>query len=267
MDIGAERETLSQGRKGRLHPEGEYRMRDTYYAGCYWVARQEPAEACARRAEDFFRRLSTCEATWNRWHRAGSSFKQARGLENPTDAAAFMKLFAKKENRIAGGFSLWLWAGEHPAETTGVNACCGSEIIHVTSVCLLKPPHRGEVSKRVLTASVLSEVMRAMALSWEPEWGIATSEQHRDTTWEQREVGTFTGWVMYFSRQRGEVPPLPAPVRVEPVEDKGTLVVLTPERFTAGNPEHVALAAQVHELLGQAGLLRPLQPFDSKKQA
>jgi hypothetical protein len=47
-------------------------------------------------------------------------------------------------------------------------------------------------------------------------------------------------------------------VRVEPVEDKGTLVILTPERFTASNPEHVALAATVQELLGRAGLLKPL---------
>ena len=67
---------------------------------------------------------------------------------------------------------------------------------------------------------------------------------------------------MYFSRQRGTVPPLPAPVRVEPVEDKGTLVILTPERFTVSNPEHVALAARVHELLDGAGLLGPLRPLD-----
>lgn len=52
---------------------------------------------------------------------------------------------------------------------------------------------------------------------------------------------------MYFSRLRGKVP--------------GTLVILTPERFTASSPEHVALAARVHELLNRAGLLRPLQPW------
>ena len=65
---------------------------------------------------------------------------------------------------------------------------------------------------------------------------------------------------MYFSRQRGTVPPLPAPVRIEPVEDKGALIILTPERFTASNPEHVALAARVQELLDRAGLLRPMNP-------
>nr|WP_224367554.1 immunity 52 family protein [Hyalangium versicolor] len=113
----------------------------------------------------------------------------------------------------------------------------------------------------MLTAPVMTEVSRAMALAWEPEWGVATSREHRDSVTESADLGTFVGWVMYFSRLRGTVPPLPAPVRIEPVEDKGTLVVLTPERFTASNPEHVALAARVHELLARAGLLRPLQPW------
>jgi hypothetical protein len=104
----------------------------------------------------------------------------------------------------------------------------------------------------------MTEVMRAMALAWEPDCGVATSDLHRDTAWQRPQIGTFTGWITYLSRQRGTVPPLPAPVRIEPVEDKGTLVILTPERFTASNPEHVALAARVHELLERAGLLRPI---------
>jgi hypothetical protein len=85
---------------------------------------------------------------------------------------------------------------------------------------------------------------------------------HDDLISEQvMPAGTSVGWMMYFSRLRGTMPPLPAPVRIEPVEDKGTLVILTPERFTASNSEHVALAARVHELLDSAGMLRKLQPW------
>ncbi|MDY7226751.1 immunity 52 family protein [Hyalangium sp. s54d21] len=108
----------------------------------------------------------------------------------------------------------------------------------------------------------MTEALRAMALAWDPEWAVATSHEHRDTVVQGfAHAGTFVGWVMYFSRLRGTVPPLPAPVRMDPVEDKGTLVILTPERFTTSNPEHVALAARVQELLNRAGLLRPLQPW------
>jgi hypothetical protein len=98
-----------------------------------------------------------------------------------------------------------------------------------------------------------------MALAWEPEWSIATSQVHRDEVLKLSKAGTFVGWVMYFARSRGTLPPLPAPVRTEPVGDKGTLVILTPERFTASNPEHVALAARVQELLVGSGLLKRLQ--------
>ncbi len=107
----------------------------------------------------------------------------------------------------------------------------------------------------------MAEVLRAMAMAWDPEWGVATSYEHQEMITKEDSPDTFVGWVMYFSWLRGKVPPLPAPVRIEPVEDKGTLVILTPERFTASNPEHVALADRVHKLLDRAGLLRPLQPW------
>jgi hypothetical protein len=54
-------------------------------------------------------------------------------------------------------------------------------------------------------------------------------------------------------------------VRIEPVEDKGTLIILTPERFTASNPEHVALAERVRELLDRAGLLT-VKPAKSSRR-
>ncbi|MFP2904818.1 immunity 52 family protein [Pyxidicoccus sp. 3LFB2] len=234
-------------------------MTETYYSGCYWPARYEPVESCAQRAEAFFQRIGLLEPTWTKWHEPGSSFENARKRQVEVDAAGFVKRFQKKANRIGhDGFHYWLWAGDNPKETSGVNGACGSGDPWSRPACVLKSPSKGAVAERVLTAPVLTEVLRAMALAWDPECGVATSDLHRDTAWENHETGTFTGWVMYFSRQRGTVPPLPAPVRIEPVEDKGTLIILTPERFTASNPEHVALAARVQELLDRAGLLRPM---------
>ncbi|MFP2926530.1 immunity 52 family protein [Pyxidicoccus sp. 3LG] len=242
-----------------FHEAGD--MSEGYYAGCYWPSRPEPIETCARRAEDFFRRISPLEPTWNQWHETGNSFAKARERHVPTDAAAFMKLFQRKKNRIGDdGFRFWLWAGDDPNETSSVDAYCGTGDPWATPlVCVLTPPGKGSVAERVLTAPIMAETVRAMALAWDPECGVATSDLHRNTTWQRPQAGTFTGWITYISRQRGTVPPLPAPVRIEPVEDKGTLIILTPERFTASNPEHVTLAARVQELLDRAGLLRPLQ--------
>jgi hypothetical protein len=236
-------------------------MIETYYAGSYWLARPESAEACARRAERFFHLLGRCDPAWIRWYETADSFEEARKLQFATDAANFQKLFATEENHFGDRFSFGLWTGDNVHEASTVDGTCGSAGPWLPSNCVLTPHNEGSIGERVLTAPVMTEVLRAMALAWEPEWGVATSHEHRDSVTEKAKSGTFVGWVMYFSRLRGTVPPLPAPVRIEPVEDKGTLVTLTPERFTASNPEHVALAARVHELLDRAGLLRPLQPW------
>lgn len=66
------------------------------------------------------------------------------------------------------------------------------------------------------------------------------------------------GWLTYFSHSRGEVPALPASVRTEAVEDQGTLLLLTPERLTASNPEHLALSRCVQEALLTRGMLEPV---------
>lgn len=242
-------------------------MTDTYYVGSYWLARQESAAACAQRLETFFRLLGRCDPAWGRWYETADSFEAARKRPFTPDAATFERLFERKANRIGDGFTYWLWTGEDEHETTAASGACGSADIWQPSSCVLHPPHLGAAAERVLTAPVLTEVVRAMALAWEPEWAVATSHEHRDLAYGNADPDTFVGWVMYFSRRRGTVPPLPAPVRIEPVEDKGVLVILTPERFTASNPEHVALAARVHELLDRAGLWGPLRPFSESGPA
>ncbi|MDY7232121.1 immunity 52 family protein [Hyalangium rubrum] len=237
-------------------------MIETYYAGSYWLARPESAEACAYRAEHFFRSLERCDPAWNRWYPPADSFEQARKRQFTPNAASFQKLFAQQKHQSGEGFSFRLWTGESPEETSSAGASCGSAESWLPSNCVLTPFDEGPVGERVLTASVMTDVLRSMSVAWEPEWAVATSHQHLEMLAQQViPPGTFVGWVMYFSRLRGTVPPLPAPVRIEPLEDKGTLVILTPERFSASNPEHVALAARVHELLKRAGLLRPLQPW------
>jgi hypothetical protein len=211
-------------------------MSETYYAGSYWLSRPESAHACAHRAERFFHLLGRCDPAWGRWYEAADSFEQARKLQFATDAANFQKLFVQKDNHFGDRFSFHVWTGDTLYEWSSVDGHCGSSSLRLPSTCVLKPYD---------------------------EWGLVTSEAHRDSVTERVKPGTFVGWVMYFSRLRGTVPPLPAPVRIESVEDKGTLVILTPDRFTASNPEHVALANRIHELLDRAELLRPLQPWSA----
>lgn len=242
-------------------------MEATYYVGAYWLSRGEAAEACAQRAESLFRLLASCDPSLSQWFEKGSTLEEALTHRIAPDAASLVKVFseqAQKEGRFAEeGFSLALWNGQTQEAASSLSFLCGDASIWVSNLCLLYPPHDGPAAERVIQASVLAQILRAMAVAFEPEWGIVTSRELRGMLApEPADAGTFVGWLNYFSHRRGPLPPLPSPVQVEPVEDKGTLVILTPERFTAANPAHVALARDVSERLAQAGLLTPLRPCE-----
>ncbi|GMU02682.1 hypothetical protein KH5H1_68020 [Corallococcus caeni] len=238
-------------------------MMETYYAGCYWLARLEPIESCAQRLEFFLEKLAPLEPTWNRWHQSAATFEKARKRQVQPDAKTLAKLLGQKSNRLRDSSSFWLWAGETPDETSAFNGRCGGSSMHVSSACILNSLGQSEVAQRVVTAPVLTGLVRAMAFAWEPEFAIATSHAHQErlSAGQFSAAGTFVGWVTYLADFRGPVPPLPSPVQVEHIPDRGTLITLTQEKFSASNPAHVALAADVQARLQAAGLLTPLRPW------
>jgi hypothetical protein len=237
---------------------------ESYYAGVYWPARRESAEECARRAETFFRLLSRCDAIYARWFEQADSRKKALQLQFEPTYETFLRFFGKKQYREGPhGFSFSAWTG-HEGDGHGgmMMLSCGSAFEGQSNSCLLYLPSEEPELGRVLTASIMTQVLRALVLAWEPDWGGIISHAYQDIR-DEPAGHPRTGWLMYFSRRRGEMPPLPSPARVELVEDKGTLVLLTPERFTVDNPAHIALADEVRVLLDHAGLLREYDAYPS----
>ncbi len=241
-------------------------MEETYYAGAYWGPRRETAAECARRAELFFHMLARCDPSFARWYRAGRGFpRELPGYPVHPEVTELEELFLRGRNRtdfgkrvieeLGFGFSVW----NAKKENALISFHCGAWSPHTSNVCVMDPPSEGAVSERVLSAPVLAEVLICMATAWDPDFAVANSNPLGDLV-EKKEDEVRVGWLTYLSRRLGRVPPLPAPVRMEPVGTLGMLMVLTPERMTASNPEHVALATRVRELLDRAGLLRPPPP-------
>jgi hypothetical protein len=233
-------------------------MSETYYAAAYWGCRPESAQECARRAETFFHLLSACHPDYSRWYEKSNSVNRALQLPFEPTYETFVRFFGKNKYQSDDGFHFGAWTGHVPVNQAGgmVMVWCASLAEAVPNSSLLYFPSEGPGLDRLLTLPVLTGVMRAMALAWEPDWAVVVSDDFRDALSQQGSVGTFVGWLTYFSRQRGEVPPLPEPVRVEPVEDKGSLLILGPEPLRAANPEHVALGQRVQRMLAERGLLR-----------
>jgi hypothetical protein len=237
-------------------------MTEAYRAGIYWPARWESAEQCAHRAETFFRLLSRCDPVFERWYEQADSLEEALQLEFAPQYETFLRFFQNEENQLGrDGFSLGAWTGqEGDGRGCAVRLTCGDASGAYPNVCFLYLPYQEPEAERVLCVSMLRGILRAMVQAWEPDWGVITSDDYRERMSPEGDVGAFVGWLTYFSRQRGEVPALPEPARVETVEDKGTLVILTPERLSASNPEHVALGHRVQSLLDAKDLLRPVVP-------
>ncbi|MGZ3457734.1 MAG: immunity 52 family protein [Archangium sp.] len=232
---------------------------ESYYAGAYWGPRKETPEECARRAEVFLASVANVDPSFSQWFEQGRSRKDAlkRPIE-PSGEALKERVRRGRDRQFEDlGYSVWAWnGGPDDYDSCSFNFNCGSYSEGQANRCVVNLPTRGPNAERVLSVPVLTGLVRSMALAWEPDSAIATSSMLREAVTPIGRAGTFVGWVMYFPYSRGRVPPLPAPVRIEPVENKGTLLVLTPERLTVGNPEHVELGQRVHELLNRAGLLR-----------
>jgi hypothetical protein len=236
---------------------------EAYYAGAYWGPRKESAEECARRAADFLNLLAPADSFLAQWYKPARRRQDARKYPlMPPDLLSLTELFRRGVNREKGGpifedlgFTFWFDNGGPTRDCAALRINCGDYAGSSPNHCVLTLPYRGSNADRVLTAAVLTHVVRSMALAWEPDWAMATSWDFDDIISGEGRAGTFIGWVTYLSHRFGRVPPLPAPVRIEPVDDKGTLIVLTPERFTITNADHVMLARRVRELLARAGLM------------
>ena len=238
---------------------------ETYNAGAYWGPRKESPEECARRTATFLNLLASCAPLLAQWYKPAKSRKDARNVPlMPPDVPTLTELFRRGVNREKGGPAIEQLGFRFSFDNGGrgddyaslrINGGMYSEA--VSNHCVLSLPSKGSSADRLLTTPVLTDVVRSMVSSWAPDWALAGSSAYRMQYREPDSAPFSLGWLTYLSRRIGSVPPLPAPVRIEPVEDRGTLIVLTPERFTVANPEHVALARRVRELLSRAGLMPP----------
>jgi len=246
-------------------------MLEDYYVGAYWGPRKETARECARRAELFFHMLARCDPTFAQWYRGGRG--APRGLPgHPVrpEVEEWEQLFLRGRNRndVDKGVIEDLGFREIVVnarkDSTSLHLHCGAySPWGGGNTCLIFPPLEGPVAERILSAPVLAEVLTSMTTAWDPDFAMASSSEMVDLV-EKRKREVRVGWLTYLSRRLGKLPPLPAPVRIEPVGTLGWLLVLSPERMTASNPEHVAFTARVRELLDRAGLIdRPrAKPVD-----
>ena len=236
-------------------------MSESYYVGVYWSGRRESIVESARRAETFFRLVAQCDSGFAAWFEQAETREESLQLQFAPTGETLVHLFSNKYQFDDQEVSFGAWTG-HAADGQGSMLLldCGSAAKVVPNSSLLYLPHEEPEASRVLTMPVALAILRAMVRAWEPDLGVVTPRDMYEALRQEEDCRQSLGWLTYLSARRGPVPPLPPPVRVEPLEDRGTLIILTPERLSAGNPEHVALALGVQAVLDEQNLLAPVIP-------
>jgi hypothetical protein len=182
--------------------------------------------------------------------------------------ASLRELLARGRNRrdVDGsviedlGFDLGAWNGGSGGGDCGFDFSCGSyastPAVWIANSWVLSLPYEGEASNRLLTIPALLKIVEGMARSLEPDWGVVMSHLYQDMIPDGEPGAPIVGWLTYLNVPEKALPVLPAGVRVVPVPERGSVIVVTEERFTATNPCHVQTADAVARALAEFGLLR-----------
>jgi hypothetical protein len=226
---------------------------------------ETPAE-CARRTLVFLEKLGRIDPLFAQFEY--TTRKRGKYVHSPVplEMEELSQLFATGVNRRDSdrsvirelGYNLWVSTrgkGDH----AHLAIHCGCyDTVAVPNSCILKLSFPEPDHERLINVPALAPMLEAMADAFEPHVGNAGFHSFGDAVTpipfnERTEFDM--DWLMYFSREWGTVPPLPAPVRIEHVGDRGTLVILSPNPVSASNPEDVELGRRVQGLLRKASLL------------
>jgi len=228
-----------------------------YHVAAMWHPRGETREQCAERAFKWFALMRECDPSFTQWFLSEDTMAGVPQHRVDLDANVFASSLEESRGRSQRWFFQGVWNGLEGDQKCSVVFQIGStELKALESVAFEAPWEAGPLTDRLVTTAGLSAILRSMVLAWDPEEGVAYTSQLVEAmmSWPREER---LGWINYYARSRGPIPPLPPPVRTEPVEDKGTLIILGDEKLSGANPAHVALVQEVSAELKKAGVLKP----------
>jgi len=245
-------------------------MIETYYAACYWGAREESLEQCTSRLFNFmecFTKLHHSFSTWLDVNAKGYKGYKAgvtRVLRiNDVDEIRSLLLEDRATNddgRVLEelGFSVFLTNKLNKEPGTSISVTCGCTVDGVPSCCVIDLPYGSGTGSEVLTTDVLTSIMNCLVSSWNPTWGIVQSGHYRRMIEPSSKQAARIGWLTYLSKSYGTIPSLGNDIQVQEMGQSGSLITLTRERFTVSNPTHLQLAAHASSVLSEAGVLDPV---------
>lgn len=221
-------------------------MSESFYAGAYWSARKETAEACAQRAYTFLSQLARIDQVFSTWFLKRRSRTEARKSNLVIEPGVIQELFQRSRNRkdLDGsiipelGFSLGLWNGDKLGGSCGLSVQCGATSEYVGNACVLDLPTDGEPAQRLLNTRILERLVALLVDAWDPDRAIVTSSK----------LDVEAGWLTYLKTPRRDLRHMPSSSRVVHLKE-GLVVVSTDEQFSSSNPTHANAVLTISQCL------------------
>jgi hypothetical protein len=236
----------------------------------FWGNRPESADICAAKMLAFLACLERCHSAFRRWR----SLLGSAIVTPQTDPSIMRAIMLNGRNYTDFGhevieelgFSSILWTAgtQRAGESVVVSFALGSygadeDVPDLSNNCFIDLPKNERAAARFLKPALLRALLACAVQVWAPLWGVVQSNLYLYRISPRPAATPEVGWMTYLRVAPEAVPPLPPPARVELFGPDASLIVLTDERFSARNPDHVALADRVRETLDRAGLLKPVR--------
>lgn len=242
-------------------------MSEACYIGAYWGNRRETSAECAQRVAHLLIDLASCDDTFARWFRKGRSRKDALAREIKADQVQLQELLECGRRRRDTdrtivedlGFRIGLWNGAAGAETE-LTIRCGSyastDEAWIQNSCVLALPREGDSFERTHRLAAVRAVLKAVVRAFDPDWAVVSSDRQRESTPPSQPPGSpHVGWITYFSKRYGRLPPLPQGVDLESIEGMGGAIASTDTPFESDDSASSSRLEGIRNALATAGLL------------
>lgn len=230
---------------------------ESYFAGFYWGSRAEMREACAGRVLHMLQLLEDVDPAFRDLVYVGTSMAKPAGAPVCMRLDAIGQALRFEATSADLGFR---WAAMTRSQVMSIGVQCGGYCENMAGiknrVTITLPPPDDELSRSILAMATLRKVATAIALSFQPDWGVVTN--HRALSKMRVDPAMpYVGWLSYLSKSRGKLPMLPGGVEVEHVGDTGTMLLISGRGFSVEQDSQLHLAQDLQDALLRAGLLRP----------
>jgi len=233
-----------------------------------WGNRRESSRDCATHWRKWLVGLSELDNSLANWCELGRSKRKAAEKKlDFHDLDEIERLLLSGRNRrdtdqsviMELGFSLRLWNAMPENESSQVFGTCGlfgsTPSIPLQNTAGLSLPIGGEALCRLSRFDTLLRLISLGVSVWDPEYAtVSSSLPARIDEGGSVKAGSAI-WMHYFPVTGVAISDLPNNLRVEPVLDRGSLVVAVDGDFNIGDPRKMEAASAAVELVKATGLL------------